>query len=1154
VAGSRFFQPATVSFKKAEALLNRFNGRILYFILFAMLSAFYSLQISAQDATGRVTGIIFDPSGATIADAHVTVTNVATQISRETTSDTTGFYQVLALPVGSYKVTVEHQGFRSATTSESKLEINQTLKIDIKMEVGSAAETVTVESTTGTVETINPTLASTVSERTVQDMPLNGRNALDLALLQPGVLPADNPANGSGGTGGIQFSIGGGRSDSNTFVLDGGLNNDLLDNGVVYNPNPDSIQEFKVLTSNFTAEYGRNAGGIITEVTKSGTNAFHGSAYDFIRNTAFDANNFFSNLDGQPRQTLHRNQYGGTFGGPIKKDKLFFFLAYQKQDLSEASVSNQVTLPTAAELQGNFSGSPNQAAVASFLEANPFFQPNPALAAQGIINPSSIDPVAQNYIKAGLIPTSNSPTGAATFQNPLTDNPDEWTGKLDYEASQKDHFTATFGRILDPQLNPGPGGIPGYGSTSTLYSRFFNLAYIRTFSPSVLNEFRATAQRSDTLQRVPAESQPTSTALGINIKSDNPTGPTQLDFPNAVIGFSIQGPSRLVDNTFAYSDVLSWTRGKHTMKFGASLSAYQDNQVFDFEINGQFFYSTAGAAGDPFANFLVGLPDIYDQGPSAPSNIRTKATYVFAQDEWHLASNLTLTYGLRYEYSTPKSDTEGRTYSVIPGAPQSTVFPGAPLGLVFPGDPGAPTGANFPDKTNFAPRFGFAWQPFHDGKTSVRGGWGMFYDVLKAEDNFQFNGQVPFASAAFIGNFQPQGPATTTGFGFQSDPFGSTGNPDPFGQPLNHDVNFANTFGTFTSNGTGATIVNPHLRTPYTYQYNLSIEHQLSNKLIARAAYVGSSSHGLTALVDINPFDPATLNSPNPQRFLNERPGNLPAFTNADPNGVAPPGFNPNVPDGSFGQEQEFENAANANYNALQLSLTQQTTNLWKLGGVYYTLGYTWAHSIDNASGFRQGNFAVPFFDPQLFRSSSDFDVRQYLTFSGGWDLPFNRGPQRLVKGWSLYPILTWRTGYPFTAIGGFNTLDNAPGPTGAGDQGLINANLTGPIQYLNPKTNGLQFFSQSTFNDNVVQGYGTAPRNVLRGPGRTNLDLSLAKTTPLYRERVTLELRVDAFNIFNHTEFQNLDNNAQDIGSTFGQVVSAYDPRILQIAAHIRF
>lgn len=1120
------------------------------------VGVFCGAEVSGQDATGRVVGIVYDQSGGVIADASVTVTSVATHISRVTTSDATGFYQVLALPIGLYTVSVERQGFRSATTAQSKLDINQTLKIDIKMEVGSATETITVESTSGTVETINPTLGSTVSDRTVQDMPLNGRNALDLALLQPGVLPADNPANGSGGSGGLQFSVGGGRSDSNTFVLDGGLNNDLLDNGVVYNPNPDSIQEFRVLTSNFTAEYGRSAGGIITEVTKSGTNAFHGSAYDFVRNTAFDANNFFSNLNGLPRQTLHRNQYGGTVGGPIKKDKLFFFLAYQKEKLSEATSSNQVTLPTPAELQGNFSGSPNQAAVASFLQANPFFQPNAALAAQGIINPGSIDPVAQAYIKANLIPTAA--TGSTSFQNALTNTPDEWTGKLDYEASPKDHFTATFGRILDPQLNPGPGGIPGYGSNSTLYSRFFNLAYIRTFSPNILNEFRATAQRSDTLQRVPATKQPTSTQLGINIKSDNPTGPTQIDFPNAVIGFSIQGPSRLVDNTFAYSDVLSWTHGKHTMKFGGSFSAYQDNQVFDFEINGQFFYSTSGAAGDPFANFLVGLPDTFDQGPSAPSNIRTRASYVFGQDEWHVASNLTLTYGLRYEYSTPKSDTKGRTYSIIPGAPQSTVFPGAPLGLLFPGDKGAPTGANFPDKTNFAPRFGFAWQPLHDGKTSVRGGWGMFYDVLKAEDNFQFNGQVPFASAAFIGNFQPAGPATTSGFAFQSDPFGSTGNPNPFGQPLNHNVNFANTFGTFTSNGTGATIVDPHLRTPYTYQYNLSIEHQLSNKLVARAAYVGSSSHGLTTLVDINPFDPATLNSPNPQRFLNERPGNFPAFTNSDPNGVTPAGFNPNVPNGSFGQEQQFKNASNASYNGLQLSLTQQTTNVWKLGSVYYTLGYTWAHSIDNASGFRQGSFAVPFFNPQLFRASSDFDLRQYLTFSGGWDLPFNRGPQRLVKGWSLYPILTWRTGFPFSVIEGFNTKDNSPGPSGAGDQALINDNQLAPLRYRSPRANGLQLFDQASFanpsTNPVTQGYGTAPRNIVRGPGRTNLDLSLAKVTPLYRERITLELRLDAFNLFNHTEFQNIDNNAQDFGSTFGQVTSAYDPRILQVAAHIRF
>jgi Carboxypeptidase regulatory-like domain/TonB dependent receptor len=1129
--------------------LNWLNKRLIYFLLLAALGTFCGSRASGQDATGRITGMIYDPSGAVIADANISVTNVATHISRNTTSDSTGFYQVLGLPIGYYAVSAQHQGFRSETTVGSKLEINQTLKIDLKMQIGATSDTVTVESNAGTVETINPTLGSTVSDRAVQDMPLNGRNALDLVALQPGVLPADNPGNAQGNLGTtLAFSVGGGRSDSNTFVLDGGLNNDLLSNSVVYNPNPDSIQEFKVLTSDFTAEYGRSAGGIITEVTKSGTNAFHGSAYDFLRNSAFDANNFFSNLNGDPREALHRNQYGGTLGGPIKKDKLFFFLSYQKEQLTSDRASQATTLPTSAELQGNFSGSPNQAAVASFLKANPFFQPNAALAAQGIISPGSIDPVAQAYVKAGLIPTTTSASGQVSFQNPVTANPDELTGKFDFEASQKDHFTITLGRNLGSQLNPGPGGIPGFGENSVLYNRFANLAYIHTFSPNILNEFRVTGQRSDTLQDSPATKQPVSTALGIKIRSENPTGPSQLDFPQATVGFSNQGPSRLTDNTFAYSDVLSWTRGRHTMKFGGSFSAYQDNQVFDFEINGVFQFAGQDgngnrlAAGDPFANFLLGVPTAYFQSPAAPSNIRTKATYVFAQDEWHVASNLTLTYGLRYEYSTPKSDTQGRTYSVIPGSVQSTVFPGAPLGLLFPGDKGAPTGVNFPNQTNFAPRFGFAWQPFHGGKTSIRGGIGIFYDVLKAEDNFQFNGQAPFAATANIGINEPNVPkATTSGYAFFSDPFGSTGTPDPFGQPLNHNVNFLNTFGTFTSLNTGATIVDPHLKTPYTYQYNLSIEHQISNKLIARAAYVGSSSHGLTALVDINPFDPATLNSASPQRFLNEVPGNTPQ-NNAM-------GFG-----GSFGQEDEFKNASNANYNSLQLSLTQQTSVVPVLGNMYYTLGYTWAHSIDGASGFRQGNSTVPFFTPNIFRASSDFDIRQYLTFSGGWDLPFTRGPQKLVKGWSLYPILTWRTGFPFTATDGLGTSNTAPGPSGAGDAGLVNANLTAPIQYLNPKTNGLQFFSQASFSNVVTQGYGSAPRNVLRGPGRTNLDLSLAKTTPLYHERLTLEFRVDAFNLLNHTEFQNLDNNAQDIGSTFGQVISAYSARILQLGAHIRF
>ncbi|HKV92893.1 MAG TPA: TonB-dependent receptor [Candidatus Angelobacter sp.] len=1113
---------------------------IKHFILLSTLLFALSYSLPAQDATGRIVGTITDPSGAVIPDVHVVITNAETHVSRETTTNSTGFYQVLALPIGNYAVSADHKGFNPVTTNSNKLEINQSLKVDIKLEVGSKTETVTVESAASTVETINPTMGSTVSDRSVQDLPLNGRNVLDLALLQPGVLPADNPNNTSASSANTAFSISGGRNDSNTFILDGGANNDLLDNGVVYNPNPDAVQEFKVLTSNFTAEYGRNSGGIVTVVTKSGTNNFHGSAYDYNRNDAYNANDFFSNFNGQPRGVLKRNQFGGTIGGPIAKNKFFFFGSYEGQRQNALQPGGQVTVLTPQEAQGDFSASPNQAAVASFLQANPFFQPNPALAAAGVIDPTKFDPVAKAYLSAGLIPITQG--GSESFQNPAQNNYDQMTAKFDWDMSENNHFTTTLGRLHNTQLNPGPGGIPGFNSTFENHRQFVHLQYTHIFSPMLLNEFHVSAQRNDRLQSKPANTAPIPSALGVAITPDIATGPPQLDFPNLTVGFSIQGPSSLTDNTFNYSDTLSWTRGKHTMKFGGSFIAFQDNQIFDFIGNGLFDFGKSNGAGDPYANFLVGLPQDFLQFPAAPSNIRGKSTFVFGQDEWHVKSNLVLTLGLRYEYSTPKRDTFGRTFDIIPGQ-QSTVFPGAPVGLVFPGDKGTPAGANFPDRNDFAPRVGFAWQPFKDSKTSVRGGFGVFYDVLKAEDNFQFNGQVPFASAAAFGFPDPSTGGSAGPFAFMSDPYGSTGTPNPFpSKPIDHSVNFFNTFGTF--GGGGVFFVDPHLRTPYTYQFNLSIEHELARKTTLEAAYVGSMSRKLTALRDVNPFDPATVAAGDPQRVLNETPGNVLAdnvgFTTA----------------GSFGFLNEFTNSANASYNALQLSLRKQSSSS-RFGNTYFTLGYTYAHSIDDASGFRQFNSNVPTLNPNIFRASSDFDVRHFLVFSGGWDLPFNRGPKLLVKGWSLYPIFFWRTGYPLTASAGNFTEDQDPGLSGLGDGGLANADLTGPIHYLDPHNvqplGGPFFFDPSSFSDTPTAPYGTAPRNVIRAPGRANLDFTLAKTTPIYKDRATLELRVDAFNIFNHTQFSNFDTNAGDVG-LFGQATQAYDPRILQLAAHIRF
>jgi len=1107
-----------------------------WFILISTLLSLCSPLLVGQDTTGRIVGTVSDSTGAVVPGVHVAVTNTATRVSRETVTDSNGYYQVLLLPVGSYTVSADHKGFKAVTTSANTLDINQSLKIDLRLAVGSTSEVVTVETTATTVETIVPALAATVSSRPVQDLPLNGRNSLDLALLQPGVAPADNPGNGGAASANTAFSVSGGRNDSTTFILDGGNNNNLLSNGVVYNPNPDTIQEFKIITSNFEAEYGRNAGGVVTVVTKSGTNSFHGSAFEFNRNNDYNANRYFNNANGLPRNILKRNQYGGTFGGPIQRDKLFFFAAYQGQRENQILSSAAVTPFTPAEIQGDFSASSHKATIASFLQAHPFFQPNPALAAQGIMDASKIDPVAKAYIQAGLIPT-----GATNqiFQNPALNNRDEVTGKFDWNPTEKDNFSVLLGRTQNPTLNPA--NVPGFGTTTVNHRQFANIAYTRIISSTKLNEFRVTAQRNDNLQAVPASTLPLPNALGVNINSDNPTGPTRLTFTGLTIGFSVQGPTSLIDNTFGFSDTFSWTHLKHTMKFGASYSPYENNTLFDFFINGSLGFSIRNGAKDTHANFLLGLPRTYTQFPAAPSNIRSKATYLFAQDEWKVAGNLTLTYGLRYEFSTPKIDTAGRSFSVVPGQ-RSTVFPNAPVGLVFPGDAGVPTGSNFSDKNDFAPRFGFAWQPFRNSRTSIRGGMGVFYDILKGEDNLQFNGQPPFfgfASFTFP-SVVGAGPYT-----FQTNPFTSTGNPNPFpSRPPDHNVNITSVFGTF-GNG-GVFFVDPHLRTPYTYQYNLSIQQELPGRMVLQTAYVGTTSHKLTALADVNPFDPKTLSTASPQRILNETPGNQLASGNFA---------------GSLGFLEEFRNAADAHYNSLQMGLTRQSpTTVPYMGTVYFTLAYTYSHNIDNASGFRNATSTVPTFSPGLFRASSDFDLRHVVTFSGGWDLPLNRGPKLLVKGWSLYPIVTYRTGYPLSVTADLLTSATDPGPSGAGDAGLVFANLVGPIQYFDPRqkqtfggNSGAFFFNPQAFSNAVpTPPYGTVPRNFLRGPSRTNMDLALAKSMPVYGERIRVEIRAEAFNIFNHTQFLNPDTNPDN--STFGQISSTYDPRILQLGVRIKF
>ncbi len=1126
----------------------------------------------AQDATGKIAGNITDASGAGVPRAKIVVTNLETNIQKQAVTNDQGFYQVLQLPIGHYEVSAEAQGFsKSVSRPVNPLEINQTLRVDLSLEVGAASISVTVEGQAGNIETGNSTVGGTVTGEAIFELPLNGRNSLDLLATQPGVT-LTNPDSTAAGN----YSIGGGRTDSVTYLLDGGLNNDLLDNSIVVNPNPDAVAEFRVLESTYTAEYGRNAGGIVSVVSKSGTNQFHGTLYDYVRNTDFDANDFFNNQQGLPRSVLRRNQYGGTFGGPILRNKLFFFFAYQGQRQTQDQLQGSVTTYTPAEAMGDFSqlGSAPTNPVANFLQAqlaqgNTYYQSNATLAAQGIINPSSIDPVAQAYFKNGLIPTS--PTGILYPTASAIDNNNEYLGKLDYSISSRDTVSGTFSaHDRDVTFPYSFANVNGYTSADFEQTYSGNINYTHVFTPSLLNEARATAVRTTPNDRSPttALSKVTPADLGVNITPDQVTGPPLLFFygSNLYTGFDYGGPTSFANTIYAYYDNLTWTRGRHNMKFGFFFSPYQNNTNYDYFGNGAFFFygpSTSVGSGTDLADFLMGLPDNYYQGPTALSNVRTHQVAGYAQDDFHVSRRLTLNLGIRYEYAEPKYDTQGRTFSFIPGD-QSQRFVNAPPGLIFPGDPGAPKGVNFPDKNDWAPRVGFAWDVFGTAKTAVRGGFGVFYDILKGEDNLQFNGAPPFYNEPSL-YFNPPSPGQSGPTGYLSNPFGTNVNGTPNGFPSVPPTSTASFAASEPLGSTGGLyFVDPHLRTPYVYQYNLNIQQQLPFGMVLETGYVGYDAHKLTSLVDINPF----------------------------PLGSNTRIYDPDSTNSLYSQMLEFKNVGVANYNALQVSLTKRYANT-PVGSVFYTFAYTWSHELDNVSGFRQRNSQVPYYDEHYFWASGDTDVRNALVFSGGWELPFDRawerGPKFLTKGWSLYPIMTWRTGFPLDVLAQLQATPTDPGPAGDGDPNLVRADLVLPnVATYNPRNqqtiNGITgnyFFNPAAFSaaplvalDQTAQTNaaalagmfteGTLGRNAIRGPGFVNLDIALSKHFKFFdMDRVDAELRMDAFNAFNHTNFGAPSDGSlgtttspnTDINSAqFGQVSTTVSPRIVQIALHLRF
>jgi hypothetical protein len=1148
----------------------------LYVATFLLLSFAFvtSNRAVAQQATAQLLGTVKDPTGAVVMGAKVTLTNSNTNISHSTTTNKDGGYLFTLVPIGSYEVTVEQTGFEKYLHKGISLEINQNGRLDVSLELGQTSQIVEVQGDITQVDTVTATLGKVETTQRILALPLVERNTLQLGLLQAGVFAPDQD-DGSNNP----FSVSGQRSESMTFLLDGADNNDFLGNNFVVNPNPDAVAEFKILTNNYTPEYGRTSGGVINQVIKSGTNTVHGSAFEFFRNTSLDASDYFL----QQVPILRRNLFGGTIGFPIKKDKLFFFASYQGARRSEGQNPGPIPVLSQAERSGDFS---------ELLPDTQLFDPTTGNAYPN--NQVPVDRVMASYIK-NYLPLPNV-AGTNNFESdPVAQiRDDQFIFRLDYNLSNRDTLSAVY--IFDDTPDNYPfkivngassgGNVPiGSGFTDAQRYQAANITWTRTISPTMVNEFRFATNRRATLDNVPTTTTSPS-ALGFQtVTPDDPKGtaPPLITInggPN--LGPNPEGPTKIHDTTFQYQDTLSWSKGHHDLKFGADLRWVENNFNFDFFNNGSFTFGDADFGplsggtftGNALSDFVGGFFGNYFQFSNAVYGIRTHDLYFFGQDSWKATKKLTFTYGLRYEYSSPQVDPHNNVIGWYPGQ-QSTVFPAAPPNFLYPGDPGTPNrGLVYPDRNNFAPRFGFAWDMLGNSKLVMRGGYGIFYDIEDGALNLQFGGQPPFGYVAnnspvcFVQGGAADGCLSSQANGsYTADPFqGVYPNPYPF-------VAGGNLGKFFVPALPFAYVVTPHFRTPYAQNFNFGFQYQVARNTMIEAVYVGSLGRKSIGSTETNYPLLATLQ----QQYLAN------GYFGLNPECARPLAKcdSPLDPFGSpVGAQQIFTNVSsvNSSSNQFQLTVEQRLTH-----GVQFRLAYTNAKTIDDASGFRarSSTFTDPT-DPRLDRGLADFDAPQRLVISPVWQIPFgnsgNAISRKLLGGWSVSTIVSFQSGNPFTLFSNNNS--------GELDNFADRPDVISPVQiFHNPRqiqnlsgdcgggTAGHYYFNPADLECNVGNPIGLPPdpnltpggvplfthgdmgRNTLRGPGINNWDMSIAKSFNL-TESKSLEFRSEFYNAFNHVQFLSptLQNGTEGFDSLFGQITSDRGARIIQFALKMYF
>lgn len=1166
-------------------------------------------------ANGSVSGTVSDPSGAVIAGAHVTLDNTASKSEYTSVTDGQGMYSFPALPVGQYDVTIEASGFKTEKIADLIVDTDAALNLNAALALGQHSETVNVEVSGSLVEvdTAASHLGELVTGSQMTALPLNGRSFTDLLPIQAGVAPVSTLLPTSvimaGVTGSLSpsgdlnpgnLSIDGQRESSNGFLVNGIDVQEHMNGGTSIVSNLDSIDEFLVLTNNFDPEYGNYNGGMVTVVTKSGSDAYHGNAFEFLRNTALDARGYFD----PTRPVFRQNQFGGTVGGPVKREKVYFFADYQGTQTNEGVETGNISVPSLQDRAGNLSdqagafvtedvnGNAVPTTVSGTALANILSQRlhygvsagEPYYTGGCTTNSSCVFPGAVIPANAWsapalallqYIPSPNS--GGDQFSTsayPQTMRDDKTSGRIDASVAR---WGQLFGYYFldDYRLdNPYPGqqggaSIPGFDALTFGRAQLASLADTKVFGSSTVNEFHVGYLRYANVIGQPKGSLGISQAAqgfstsaedgGFTIQAPRFEGVENIVFPSFTMGVPITNETQ-INNTLYLSDTFSKVMGAHTLKFGGQFHWDQVNEHPNATFNGTF--NIAGTeTGSAFADFLIGIPSNFTQTSGQSFYLRNRYAGLFAQDSWRVDTGLTINVGLRWDYVVPFWEKYNNLQTIIPGR-QSVLYPGLPRDLVVPGDPGIPRTISPTKPYNFAPRIGFAYAPtFRDGilkaifgnsgKSSIRASYGIFFTAFPGLSAGVMYGVPPFG----YNYLSPEPPLFGTPFINAADG-GQNANPFPLTFPP-HNVSATNPdTQSFASVIPISADVSFYYRNtvPYTENYTLSFERQLTNSTLLTMSYAGNEGHHILAVVSNNPANQALcLSLSQPGEVASGSPtcgpfGEDAVITSAS--GHVYHGVRDGI--GSNYQENTWQQTIeNSTYNALE-------TNLRRVGKrSNFLIGYTYSKSIDQGSNL--GEQINPL-DRAATRAISAWDMRQNFVGSFGVDLPFDLlsgRTNRLTAGWSVAGTARFSTGLPVTLL---DDSDNSL--LGTLGNGVNNYLLDTPEYHgapldinTNPRNRRPEFNNTpAAFTSETLGQLGDLPRRFFYGPGIDNFDLTLTKKLRV-TESKSFEFRLEAFNAFNHAQFYgaaSVDGEVND--PHFGEVVSAASPRLVQLGAKFAF